>query len=227
MKLILLITILIANITLVYASRDVIESDTHLSHRRHHVKRDCSPLKRTTTQKKSKPKSSKKKSTKKITKKPKAKSSTSTSSGALKGITQFLGKNSGIGSWFRADNTGDSTNGHSWCGFPYNDNSNGFAPSVGRMLGNFGNNYNTAAEHYCGLEATVKNPHNGKTLTMYIIDGFADEWVRTPGSIDIMKNHFTILNGAATDNKDIVIQGVEWEFTGRRSTQYSFKGKGN
>ena len=31
----------------------------------------------------------------------------------------FPGANSGIGSWYRANNAGDNTSGRSWCGFDY------------------------------------------------------------------------------------------------------------
>jgi hypothetical protein len=37
------------------------------------------------------------------------------------------GKHTGIGSWFRANFGGDETNGNSWCGYPYQDHTNGFA----------------------------------------------------------------------------------------------------
>lgn len=37
----------------------------------------------------------------------------------------FPGVNTGIASWFRANNPQDSTNGNSWCGYPYNDNMPG------------------------------------------------------------------------------------------------------
>lgn len=41
----------------------------------------------------------------------------------------FTGKpESGIGSWYRANNAQDQTNGKSWCGYAYSDNSPLFAP---------------------------------------------------------------------------------------------------
>lgn len=94
------------------------------------------------------------------------------------------------------------------------------------MLSNFNNDYNAAAEAYCGLEATVTTP-SGTSKTMYIIDGFDHKWVRTPGSIDITKNTFAELYGSATDDKNVVIQGLTWKLTGNRSQQYKFQGAGN
>lgn len=41
----------------------------------------------------------------------------------------FTGKpESGIGSWYRSDNAQDYTNGKSWCGYAYYDDSPLFAP---------------------------------------------------------------------------------------------------
>jgi hypothetical protein len=50
----------------------------------------------------------------------------------------FQGLQTGIGSWFRANNVIDSTNGHSWCGFPYQDSSPLFAPDL-TLMGNGSN----------------------------------------------------------------------------------------
>lgn len=75
--------------------------------------------------------------------------------------------------------------GHSWCGFPYNDQVPGFAPSVDTMLNNFGGDYQKAATAYCGLEAKFTLP-NGQTALLYIADGFASPWVLTPNSVDVM-----------------------------------------
>ena len=79
----------------------------------------------------------------------------------------------------------DVHSGHSWCGFPYNDQVPGFAPSVGTMLRNFGGSYERAATAYCGLEARFTTP-DGKTATLFITDGFDDTWVRTPASVDVV-----------------------------------------
>lgn len=144
---------------------------------------------------------------------------------AASGVTSFTGSNSGIGSWYHTDASSDSTNGHSWCGFPYNDNVPGFAPSVGTMLKNFGGDYTKAATAYCGLEAEVCNGSN--CMTMVIADGFDDAWVLSPGSIDIIYNSFIKLFGKSTSNKNDVIKGVTWKLTGARNDQYKFKGQGS
>jgi hypothetical protein len=155
-------------------------------------------------------------------------SSSSTTSASLSklGINQFTGTNGPtIASWFRTDASTDSTNGHSWCGFPYNDNTNGFAPDVSLMLNNFGGDYNKAATAYCGLEAIVTTS-TGVSKTMYIVDGFDSKWVKKEGAIDVVKNQFTVLNGGvATDDKNHVLT-VTWELTGNRNEQYKFKGAG-
>jgi len=178
-----------------------------------------------------KKKKAKKSTTKKTTSKSSGKttsSSTSANAAGLSGISAFKAKpNVGLGSWYQADTGRDSTNGHSWCGFPYKDSSPLFAPSVQTMLNNFGGNYEKAATAYCGLEAVVKNPHNGKTMTLVIGDGFASEWLRSPLSIDIMYDAFGTLNGAKTNDKNVVIQNIEWTLTGKRNEQYKFKGQGN
>lgn len=88
------------------------------------------------------------------------------------GITAFIDGTNGpaIGSWFNTDSGTDSTNGHSWCGYPYDNETNGFAPDVSLMLSNFGGDYTKAATAYCGLEAVVTGK-DGRTATMYIVDG--------------------------------------------------------
>lgn len=55
------------------------------------------------------------------------------------------------------------------------------------MLNNFNGDYAAAAAAYCGLEAKFTTP-DGRTATLYIADGFADPWVLTPTSIDIIIN---------------------------------------
>jgi hypothetical protein len=145
---------------------------------------------------------------------------------AAAGVTSFTGTNSGIGSWYNADSAQDSTNGRSWCEFPYDNNSPIFAPSVGTMRANFGGNNAAAAAAYCGLEAIVTAP-NGKSMTMVIGDGFDDAWVRTPGSIDIMHSAWNTLHGSSSNNKNDVMQGVTWKLTGNRNTKYKYKGQGD
>jgi len=140
------------------------------------------------------------------------------------GITGFQGENGpAIGSFFHTDSAQDSTNGMSWCQLRYTDTTNGFAPDVTVMLNDFGGDYEKATKAYCGLEAIVTTP-NGNSKTMYIVDGFDHQWVRTPGSIDIVKNDFVELYGKDTENKNDVIQGITWRLTGNRNDSYKFRG---
>ncbi|GAA6025302.1 hypothetical protein JCM8202_002684 [Rhodotorula sphaerocarpa] len=139
------------------------------------------------------------------------------------GIQGFLGDNTNaILSWYHTDSSTDSTNGHSWCGFPYNDAVPGFAPSLKTMLNNFGGDYQKAATAYCGLEAVVTTP-DGKSETLYIADAFDDTWVRTPASLDIIYGSFSKLFGSTTNNKNDVVQGASWKLTGNRNDKYKFK----
>ena len=103
----------------------------------------------------------------------------------------FQGLQSGMGSWFRSNHTVDSTNGHSWCGFRYQDYTPGFAIDMAQMT----NKTHAVWPHplwsvfgmqYCGLEAKVYNPKTGTTILLYVVDGFDSKWVKSPGSIDIM-----------------------------------------
>lgn len=43
---------------------------------------------------------------------------------------------------------------------------------------------------------------------------------KTPASIDIMIDGFTAIHGNPNGNKNIVINGVKWEFTGNINTKY-------
>lgn len=134
----------------------------------------------------------------------------------------FSGQNSGIGSWFRTNNAGDSTNGRSWCGLQYQDNWLGFAPSVGTMLKEFSNAREKAGPQFCGLEAKATNPANGNTALIYLVDGFDDKWVLSPGSIDLTLGAFKALYGSETNDKNIVVKNLQWEFTGYRKTDYTY-----
>ncbi|GAA5896747.1 hypothetical protein JCM8208_007075 [Rhodotorula glutinis] len=139
------------------------------------------------------------------------------------GIQGFLGDNSNaILSWYNTNSGQDSTNGNSWCGFPYDNNVPGVAPSLKTMLNNFGGDYEAAAKAYCGLELVVSTP-DGKSKTMYIADAFDDTWVLTPSSLDIIHGSFTDLYGSYTDNKNDVVKGASWKFTGQRNDKYKFK----
>ncbi|BGP48663.1 hypothetical protein JCM10450v2_004539 [Rhodotorula kratochvilovae] len=139
------------------------------------------------------------------------------------GITGFLYDNSNaILSWYNTNSGQDSTNGNSWCGFPYDNNVPGFAPSLKTMLASTGGDYEAAAKMYCGLEAVVTTPE-GKTMTLYLADAFDDTWVLTPSSIDIIHGAFTTLFGSYTDNKNDVVKNANWKFTGNRNDKYKFK----
>ena len=53
------------------------------------------------------------------------------------------------------------------------------------MISSMGGDAKKAGAAYCGLEAIATNPSNGKSATIYIVDGFDPKWVRTAGSIDL------------------------------------------
>ncbi|KAK4052617.1 hypothetical protein OIO90_004245 [Microbotryomycetes sp. JL221] len=153
------------------------------------------------------------------------------------GITEFKpGRNKGIGSWFETNNGRDFTNGNSWCGCPYDDTLPLFAPPVKRMLSNFNNDYERAAKAYCGLEAKFyvspqghiddknnKGSERTKEVLLWIGDGFAQEWVKSEGSVDIVKQSFQKMFGKKTEDKNDVILDLEWELTGNRNDQYTFE----
>ncbi|GAA5908118.1 hypothetical protein JCM6882_005945 [Rhodosporidiobolus microsporus] len=142
------------------------------------------------------------------------------------GVTAFAGNNTNaIISWFHTNLSTDSTNGHSWCGFPYSDAVPGFAPSLKTMLANFNGSYEAAATAFCGLEATVIGK-DGRNATLYIADAFDDTWVRTPASIDVVYDSFSSLFGTTTTNKNDVVVGGSWTLTGNRNERYKFKGLG-
>ncbi|GAA5925771.1 uncharacterized protein JCM15063_005113 [Sporobolomyces koalae] len=136
---------------------------------------------------------------------------------AVSQVTSFLGINTGaIASWYHASSTQDSTNGHSWCYYPYNDDTPGFAISLKTMLDNFDGDAFAARKAYCGLEAIVTNP-DGTEMTLYVADAFDDAWVLTPTSIDVMYNAFSTLFGRVTTNKNDVVKNASWRFTGNRN----------
>lgn len=141
-------------------------------------------------------------------------------------VPGFQGTNGpGIGSWFHTDSTEDSTNGHSWCYFPYYDDNPGFAPDLTVMMDGFDTN-ELAGAAYCGLEALVTAP-NGNQMLLYILDAFDPAWVKEPGSIDIIYDAFIVLNGASPGtDKDTVMSGVTWELTGNRLVAGTFNNGG-
>ncbi|KAK4046237.1 hypothetical protein OIV83_006216 [Microbotryomycetes sp. JL201] len=106
------------------------------------------------------------------------------------------------------------------------------------MLLNFDNDYRKAAMAYCGLEARFFVSPNGhvqdkdksseerrkgrtREVLLFIGDGFAEEWVKTPGSVDIVKQ--SQMFGKATEDKNDVILDLEWELTGRRNEKFTFE----
>lgn len=143
----------------------------------------------------------------------------------------FQGLQEGMGSWFRANHPQDSTNGHSWCNYPYLDSSPVFAPDISIMT----NGTNAVWGHpdwvtygttYCGLEAKVYNPKTDTTILLYVGDAFDHAWVVSPGSIDIMIHSYDVLIGYYPLDKNDVIPYLQWEFTGNRNPQYQFGGPG-
>ncbi|GAA5988983.1 hypothetical protein JCM5350_001739 [Sporobolomyces pararoseus] len=148
---------------------------------------------------------------------------------SLAGVKSFLAKPNinAIASWYHANSAQDSTNGHSWCWFPYNDDTPGFAISLKTMLADFGGDEMAARKAWCGLEAIVTNPSTGQQLTLYVADAFDDRWVLTPTSIDVMYNSFSKLFGRVTTNKNDVVKGATWSLTGNRNARYAFNSIGN
>ncbi|ORY84171.1 hypothetical protein BCR35DRAFT_351924 [Leucosporidium creatinivorum] len=150
---------------------------------------------------------------------------------AKKGITGFkaatLGVNTNaIASWFHTNSATDSTNGNSWCLYPYDDTVPGMAISLAQMRANYGGNDDLAREAYCGLEAIVTTP-DGRTASLVVVDAFDDAWVRTPSSIDVVYGSFPKLFGGVTNDKNDVVVGASWKFTGRRNYKYRARGRGS
>ncbi|GAA5999753.1 hypothetical protein JCM10207_005892 [Rhodosporidiobolus poonsookiae] len=150
---------------------------------------------------------------------------TSSATSLLKaaGLTSFLGEmDNSIVSWYNTNSGQDSTNGNSWCGYPYSNSVPGFAPSLKAMMSTTNYDYEAAAKIYCGKEAIITLP-NGKEFTAYIADAFDDTWVRTPASIDVIHDLFNEMFGSSTDNKNDVIQKATWRLTGNTNSKYTFK----
>jgi hypothetical protein len=89
------------------------------------------------------------------------------------------------------------------------------------------NKWRAVGTQYCGLEAIVTNPATGVSKTLYITDAFDHQWVRSPGSIDIMTNAFEELFGKGTRNHNDVMGEVSWRLTGNRNEKYAFGGAGD
>ncbi|GAA5820749.1 hypothetical protein JCM11251_003140 [Rhodosporidiobolus azoricus] len=139
------------------------------------------------------------------------------------GITDFLGINTNaILSWYDTNAGRDYTNGRGWCEWNYNNAIPGFAPSLKRMLANFGGDAKKAKEAYCGLEAFVTTP-DGRNATLYVVDAFDDTWVITPSSLDIIRGSFAQLFGRETDSKLDVVKNASWSWTGNRRADFGYK----
>ncbi|GAA5935915.1 hypothetical protein JCM3775_007361 [Rhodotorula graminis] len=143
------------------------------------------------------------------------------------GISTFLGNNTGgIASWYHTDSSKDSTNGRSWCEFPYDDSVPGFAPSLKTMLSSFAGDAQAAKTGFCGLWADVYSPKTGTTTKLMIADAFDDAWVLAPASIDVIYDSFADLFGSTTDDKKDVVKDVSWTLTGERDDRFTYKGVG-
>ncbi|GAA5846564.1 hypothetical protein JCM9279_006744 [Rhodotorula babjevae] len=147
---------------------------------------------------------------------------------ASSGVKSFTGTNTGaIVSWYHTNSATDSTNGHSWCLYPYDDNVPGFAVSLSAMLADFNGDENAARAAYCGLGATFTTS-SGVSQTLYIADAFDDQYVRTSTSADVIYNAFTQVNGGRqTNDKNVVLKDVSWTFTGARNSRYAVNGAGS
>ncbi|KAM0265509.1 hypothetical protein ACHAPA_007658 [Fusarium lateritium] len=141
----------------------------------------------------------------------------------------FSGPQSGIGSWYRANSGADSTSGTSWCGYKYSNSDPLFAVSLNAMgRATYGSNptaWRQQTQKYCGLEALVTDPSTGKSKLMYIGDAFDDKYIKgSRASIDIMVDAFSAIHGNPNGDKNKVIKGVTWQFTGNVNTQYTAAG---
>ncbi|EME81208.1 uncharacterized protein MYCFIDRAFT_85485 [Pseudocercospora fijiensis CIRAD86] len=128
----------------------------------------------------------------------------------------FPGVQTGLGSWFRAHNTQDHTNGHSWCNYPYTDDDPIFALCLSAMGGaTFYTNetkWSESMAKYCSLEAKVTDPSTGKSMLLYIGDSFEDAYCQV---------RFKQLHGDPHDDKHNDINNVQWKLTGNKNARYS------
>ncbi|KAL8718963.1 MAG: hypothetical protein Q9181_008128 [Wetmoreana brouardii] len=137
---------------------------------------------------------------------------------------KFNGAQSGIGSWFQTNAASSSTNGHSWCGYPYSDDQPLFAPSLALMGGaTSGSAWDQQRREYCGREAKVTNPATGASKLLYIGDSFAQP--RSDGAIDIVIGAFIDLYGSDPNgNHNLVMNPVTWQLTGNVNNAYTADG---
>jgi len=134
----------------------------------------------------------------------------------------MYGKKTGMASWFQANIPRDRTNGIGWCGKPYNDHTLGFAPPMKLLSPSFATWYSNPEQwkkdtaKWCGLEARVTNPQNGKSMLLYIVDAFEPKFVKTEYAIDVLLGPYSQLAGDPKGDKNKVIMNMQWELTGKR-----------
>ncbi|KAL8868682.1 MAG: hypothetical protein Q9174_004830, partial [Haloplaca sp. 1 TL-2023] len=97
-------------------------------------------------------------------------------------------------------------------------------PSLALMGGSIsGPSWDQQIAEYCGREARVTNPANGKSMLLYIGDSFAHP--RSDGAIDIVIDAFIELYGSDPNgNHNLVMNPVTWELTGNYNSAYTAKG---
>ncbi|KAL8801138.1 MAG: hypothetical protein Q9223_007090 [Gallowayella weberi] len=86
-----------------------------------------------------------------------------------------------------------------------------------------GSSWDQQRREYCGREARVTNPANGKSMLLYIGDSFAHP--RSGGAIDIIIGAFIELYGRdPNNNHDLVMNPVQWQLTGNVDPAYTAEG---
>ena len=84
-----------------------------------------------------------------------------------------------------------------------------------------GPGWDSQTQEYCGREIKVTWKGNSKLL--YLGDAFAQP--RSDGAIDIAPDAWTSLYGSSPNgDHDLVMNPVDWEFTGNVNTDYTAKG---
>lgn len=86
-----------------------------------------------------------------------------------------------------------------------------------------GSAWDQQIREYCGREANVTNPANGKSKLLYIGDSFAQP--RSDSAIDIVIGAFIELYGSnPNNNHDLVMNPVQWHLTGNVNPAYTADG---
>ncbi|KAL8678248.1 MAG: hypothetical protein Q9186_005395 [Xanthomendoza sp. 1 TL-2023] len=86
-----------------------------------------------------------------------------------------------------------------------------------------GSSWDQQRREYCGREARVTNPANGKSMLLYIGDSFAHP--RSDSAIDIVIGAFIELYGRdPNNNHDLVMNPVQWQLTGNVNPAYTVDG---